>query len=251
MEECEKLKITIITVCYNSSATIEQTFKSVQDQSYENIEYIVVDGNSTDGTVEIINRYQNIITQWISEPDDGLYDAMNKGIALATGDYIGIINSDDIFFDSEVVGRIANYLKNKNIDACVGDVVQSKHNSVLRKISSKNWNPIQLKNGFMTPHPALFIKRSILNTYDLYRTDFKIGADYELIVRYFLKHKISWKYSGIVTHNMLIGGVSTSGYSSYKTNTKEIIRALKLNEQKPNIFKIYFRIIWKLAELIK
>lgn len=251
MGECNILKITIITVCYNSSATIEQTFKSVQEQSYENIEYIVVDGNSTDGTLKIINRYQNIITNWISEADDGLYDAINKGISLATGDYIGIINSDDVFFDCDVVTKVADYLKTENVDACIGDVVQSRYGSVLRKISSQNWDPQKLKDGFMTPHPALFLKRSVLNTYGLYRTDFKIGGDYELIVRYFLKHKISWGYTGIVTHNMLIGGVSTSGFSSYKTNTQEIIRALKLNEQELNIFRIYFRIFWKLVELIK
>lgn len=237
-------------MCYNSSATIEQTLKSVQLQNYDNIEYIVVDGKSSDRTLDIIKKYESIITKWISEADNGLYDAINKGIALATGDYIGIINSDDVFFNENVISNIAFFLTKNNVDACVGDVVQSKNGAILRKISSENWGPEKLRDGFMTPHPALFLKRNLINKYGLYRTDFKIGGDYELIVRYFLRYHISWGYTGITTHNMLIGGVSTSGFNSYKTNTKEIIKALKLNAQVPNVFKIYFRVVWKLAELI-
>ena len=153
------MKISIITVCYNSVATLEKTILSVAEQTYKNIEYIIVDGNSNDGTIDIIQNNQDKITKWISEPDKGLYDAMNKGIAMATGDIVGILNSDDTFYSKTVLAQIATFHNTNAIDASVGTIMQHKENGkVVRVYSSKYWTPEKLKIGFMPPHPSIFFK---------------------------------------------------------------------------------------------
>ena len=242
------MKISIITVCYNSDKTIEKTFQSVKRQIYNNIEYIVIDGNSSDNTLNIIKQYQEIISKHISEKDKGLYDAMNKGITLATGDIIGILNSDDIFTDEKVLENVANFhLKNKNLDASVGNIIQfNEEGKTVRKYSAKKWSPEKLKIGFMPAHPAIFFKRDLFDKFGLYHLDFKIGADYELITRFFLKEKISWKFSNITTTSMLIGGVSSSGVSSYQLISKEIKKALTRNNIKFSYLKVQLRGFWKL-----
>lgn len=246
------MKISIITVCYNSEKTIEKTFMSIQSQTYADIEYIVVDGNSKDGTVSIIEKYSHLIDKWISEKDQGLYDAMNKGVAMATGDIVGILNSDDVFHSNDVIEKIATFHKNNPVEASVGNIVQFNQNGkIVRKYSAKNWSPNRLRIGFMPPHPGLFIKRSLFEKWGDYQIDFKIGADYELITRYFLKNNISWKYSGITTTAMLVGGVSSSGVSSYHTVTEEICKALKRNEIEHAPLKIKLRGLWKFIGLLK
>ena len=163
-----KMKISIITVCYNSAATIEKTFVSVKDQTYKDIEYIVVDGGSKDGTLAIINTYSDVVSQCISEPDKGLYDAMNKGIQLATGDIVGILNSDDIFTDNHVIENIANFHLKNTIDASVGNIIQfNKEGKTVRKYAAKNWNPEKLKIGFMPPHPSIFFKRELFEAFGI------------------------------------------------------------------------------------
>lgn len=246
------MKITIITICYNSVATLEKTILSVVEQSYKNIEYIIIDGNSNDGTLDIIKKYENNITKWISEPDKGLYDAMNKGILLATGDLIGILNSDDTFYSTRVVEEIANFHKQNNIDASVGTIIQhNEEGKIVRLYSSKYWNPEKLKIGFMPPHPSIFLKSTLFSSYGNYDLGFKIGADYELIIRFFLKNNISWKYSGITTTAMLVGGLSSSGSASYKLITQEIQKALLMNGITFSPIKIKFRFIWKIIGFVK
>ena len=242
------MKISIITVCFNSEKTIEKTFKSVQSQTHKNIEYIVVDGGSKDSTLDLIKKNESIVSKWISEPDKGLYDAMNKGIEMATGDIVGILNSDDIFTDEKVLENVANFhLKNKNIDASVGNILQfNEEGKTVRKYSAKNWSPEKLKIGFMPAHPAIFFKRDLFKKYGLYHLDFTIGADYELITRFFLQHKITWKFSNITTTSMLIGGVSSSGFSSYQLISKEIKKALIRNNIKFSYLKIQLRGFWKI-----
>jgi len=241
------MKISIITVSYNSAKTIEETLKSVQNQSYKNIEYIVIDGGSKDSTTSIIRKYKDIISYFTSEPDKGLYDAINKGIKKATGDYIGIINSDDVFYENQTIQKIADYFsKNPDLDAITGDIVQHKNSRIIRRYSSYNWSPEKLKRGFMPPHPSIFIKTNLFQQLGFYRLDYKIGADYELIIRYFLKEKISFQYSGITTTSMAVGGASSSGYESYKTITKEIKKAFKQNNIKYNPLKVRFRFLWKI-----
>ena len=242
------MKISIITVCYNSAKTIEKTFKSVQSQTYNNIEYIVVDGGSKDTTLDIVQKYKELVSQSVSEPDKGLYDAMNKGIKMATGDLVGILNSDDIFTNDHVLENVANFhLENKEIDASVGNILQfNEEGKTVRKYSAKNWNPEKLKIGFMPAHPAIFFKRDLFKKYGLYHLDFTIGADYELITRFFLQHKITWKFSDITTTSMLIGGVSSSGFSSYQLISKEIKKALTRNNIKFSYLKVQLRGFWKI-----
>lgn len=241
------MKISIITVCFNSSKTIEKTLQSILSQTYNNIEYIVVDGGSSDSTLEILKKYTKIISKLISEPDKGLYDAMNKGIKSATGDIVGILNSDDIYNDEKVIENIAYFHNNNNIEVSLGNIIQiTDSGKITRKYSAKNWSPNKLKNGFMPPHPSIFIKRKLFEEHGYYHLDFVSGADYELIVRFFLKNNISWKFSNITTTVMLIGGISTSGLSSYMLISKEICKALNKNEIKYNKLKVYFRGFWKL-----
>lgn len=246
------MKITIITVCYNSAITIEKTIVSVAKQTYKNIEFIIIDGESKDNTLEIVKKHESVVFNWISEPDRGLYDAMNKGISMATGHVIGILNSDDTFNSNTVIEEIANFHTQNNIEASVGNITQHKENGkMVRLYSSKYWNPEKLTIGFMPPHPSIFFKRELFNKYGVYDLGFKIGADYELITRFFLKNKISWKYSGITTTAMLVGGLSSSGTSSYKLISKEIQKALSMNGILFSPFKIKMRFFWKIIGFLK
>jgi glycosyltransferase involved in cell wall biosynthesis len=249
------MKVSVITVCYNSKKTIEKAILSVLNQSYEKIEYIIVDGGSDDGTVELIcstiNEFsRNVI--WISEPDKGIYDAMNKGLRLATGDLIGILNSDDTFFSNSVVKDVVSFHKLYNIDVSIGNVVQiNSENKIKRIYNSKSWTPTKLKYGFMPPHPSIFIRKRLYGNLGVYNIDFEIAADYELITRFFLVHKAEWKYSGITTTSMLLGGVSSSGMKSYQLISLEITKALEINGIKFSRIILHLRVFWKLYELIK
>ena len=244
--------VSIITVCYNSISTIQKTIDSVASQTYLNIEYIIIDGNSSDGTFEVIHNNMNSINKFVSEPDCGLYDAMNKGISIATGDLIGILNSDDVFSSNKVVEDIVAFHSSNFIMASVGNIIQvDKNGKVVRFYSSKNWNPFKLKIGFMPPHPSIFFKRELFERFGNFNLNFKIGADYEIITRFFLKNQISWKYSGITTTSMLLGGLSNSGFSSYNIITLEIQKALLINDIKFNPLAIYFRFLWKVGELLR
>ena len=246
------MKISIITVVYNNEATIKKAIESVLNQTYSNIEYIIIDGKSTDNTVSIIEGYGGRIFKWISEPDNGLYEAMNKGIAMATGDIVGILNSDDTFNSKTVIEEIANFHRLNNIETSVGNIIQHKENGkIVRLYSSKYWKPEKLKIGFMPPHPSIFFKRQLFDKFGIYDLGFKIGADYELITRFFLKNKIIWKYSGITTTAMLVGGLSSSGSSSYKLITKEIQKALNMNGVVFSPLKIKMRFFWKIIGFLK
>lgn len=245
------MKVTIITVCYNSERTIEKTIKSVINQTYQNIEYIIIDGKSTDQTVTIIKSYNKFISKWISEIDYGLYDAINKGILQSTGDLIGILHSDDVFFSNYVVEEIVSFHSNNSIQASIGDILQvNSKGRIVRKYSSHNWDPIKLKIGVMPPHPSMFINKEIFLKHGFYLTDFKIAADFEFVTRLFLKNNISWDNSNITTTKMLVGGLSSSGIGSYITITREIVKSLKINRVKFVHFYIYFRFIGKLIGII-
>lgn len=250
------MKISVITVCYNSAETLEKTILSVKEQTHKNIEFIIIDGSSTDSTIETIKKYAPTFDgkmYWISEPDKGLYDAMNKGIAMATGDIVGILNSDDTFHNNTVIEEVVNFHKiNNDIVASVGNIIQHKANSqIIRVYSSKYWNPAKLKVGFMPPHPSIFFKNELFDKFGNYDLGFKIGADYELITRFFLKNRIRWKYSGITTTSMLVGGVSSSGSSSYHLITKEIQKALTMNGVVFCPLIIKMRFLWKIIGFLR
>jgi glycosyltransferase involved in cell wall biosynthesis len=246
------MKISIITVCYNSARTLEKTILSVYNQSYRDIEYILIDGNSSDNTADIVKKHFTKIDKFISEPDKGLYDAMNKGIALSTGDLVGILNSDDFYSSNSVIQEVVDFHSSRDIDASIGDIIQCNESGSIRRFySSKNWNPDKLCIGFMPPHPSVFFRRVLFEDFGNYNTSFKIAADFELISRFFKRRKISWMYSGITTTIMLDGGLSRSGLKSYILITQEIGEALLMNKIAFSKINIRLRFLWKIFEFSK
>lgn len=249
------MKISLITVCYNSAKTIRDTIQSILEQDYSNIEYIIVDGASNDGTLSIIQEYKNQISKVISEPDNGIYDAMNKGIQLATGDIIGILNSDDFFEYSSVITDIVNQFKSNPESSLVfGDVVFVEPSNIkepIRYYNSRKFKPWKLRFGWMPPHPASFIKRSVYNQIGSYSLNYKIASDYEFFVRMLLVNKFPYSRINKVLVRMRAGGISTSGFkNSFLLNT-EIVKACKNNGIYTNLFLILLKIPYKILELIK
>lgn len=233
------MKISIITVCFNSEKTIEDTFKSVQYQTYSNIEYIVIDGNSTDDTNEIVFKYKDIVSTHLSEPDDGLYDAMNKGIELATGDIIGVLNSDDVFADENTVQKLADSIGNN--DGIYGDVgfyAEHDFSDKKRHYSSKGFTKKKFSRGMMPAHPSFYVRKECYERAGLYRTDFKIASDFDMVLRIFSLPNTSFTYLTEEIVKMRLGGVSTSGFMSNYILNKEILESCKNNGIKANWFSI-------------
>jgi len=208
------MKITIITVCYNRKATIAKAIESVLSQNYDDIEYIIVDGNSTDGTKEIVESYGDKITQFISEPDKGMYDAINKGLRMATGDVIGLMHSDDEFYDDLVINRIVDrFDKESNIDGIYGDGIYISNDIQERLIRNRiggRFSIKKIKNGWLPLHPTVYLKKSTIDKNGLYNLDFKIASDTEFLLRYLYKHKINMSYINSYIVKMRMGGMSTS-----------------------------------------
>ena len=245
------MKLSLITVCYNSALTIRKTLESVKNQLNRNFEYIVIDGGSTDQTTKILKDYSSIIDKIISEPDKGLYDAMNKGIEIATGDIVGILNSDDTFYSNTVINEVISFHKRNKIQASIGNISQyTKTGKLIRLYYSNSWVVKDLRSGVMPAHPSIFFEKKLFDDFGYYSLDYKIAADYELIVRFFLSQKIIWKYSNILTTKMLIGGASSNGIVSYINITREIIKALKDNGVKFFKVTIIVRFIFKLREVL-
>ncbi|WP_348825375.1 glycosyltransferase family 2 protein [Flavobacterium aestuarii] len=208
------MKITIITVCYNRKNTIEKAIKSVLEQDYHDIEYIIIDGNSKDGTKEIIESYRDRISQYISEPDKGMYDAINKGIKLATGDVIGLMHSDDEFYDTKAISRIvARFDFYRNIEGVYGDGIYVSNDTEERLIRNRIGGIFSLnkvKEGWLPLHPTVYLKKSIIEKYGLYNLDFKIASDTEFLLRYLYKYKINMIYINSYIVKMRMGGMSTN-----------------------------------------
>jgi len=248
------LKVSIITVCYNSVKTIKDAIDSVVNQTYNNIEYIVIDGASKDGTIDIVSSYGEKVSKFISEPDNGIYNAMNKGIKIATGDIVGILNSDDFFNNNEVVQRIVDEFNNNNVDAIYGDVQFVKPKNLLKVVryySSKNFSPKKFKYGFMPAHPSFYVKRSYFEKIGYYQENYKIGADYELLIRFLYNHKLKSKYLQMPFVTMRTGGVSNRSFKSYIILNNEILRACKENGIKTNMINVYSKYFIKVFELVR
>ncbi len=246
------MKVSIITASFNSERTIRDTIESVLSQSYSDIEYIIIDGNSNDNTKNIINEFSNQI-KFISEPDKGIYDAINKGIKLATGDIVGILNSDDFFPNNDVVKTVAdNFIKKyDSIDLLYGDI--SFINSdfkIIRHYSSKNFNIKFFRFGLMPPHPSVYIKRSIYLKYGLYSTIFKIASDFELLLRYLKVNKLRYLYVNTTIVYMRLGGVSNSSLKNRLLLNKEILQACTINRLRSNYFIIYSKYVFRIIEFI-
>jgi glycosyltransferase involved in cell wall biosynthesis len=204
-------KISIITVSFNSVNTIEDTIRSVISQDFNNIEYIIIDGGSTDGTVDIINSFSDYIYYFISEFDNGIYEAMNKGINVATGDIIGILNSDDFYPTTNVIDDVAKSFLKYYCDALYGDLVYvhpTRTHKIIRYWQAGHYSTTNIKNGWMLPHPTFFVKREIYKRYGLYDVELDSAADYEMIIRLLYKHNILVHYKPVILVNMRAGGLS-------------------------------------------
>ncbi len=246
------MKISLITVSYNSAATIKDTIESIRSQDYKNIEYIVADGNSTDGTVEIIKSYASFISKWVSEPDKGIYDAMNKAIRMATGEVVGILNSDDFYSATTIVSQVATAFEDPSLDAVFGDLVfvDSRNlKKIVRSYSSAKWRPEKFAKGFMPAHPTFFVRRKHYEQIGLFKIDYKIAADYELLIRFLYVHQIKYRYLPLNMVTMRKGGVSSNGIRSNIVLNNEIIRGCRENGIPTNIFNVYPKYFIKLFEL--
>jgi glycosyltransferase len=208
------MRISIITVCYNRKDTIAKAIESVLGQSFYNIEYIIIDGKSTDGTKEIIESYKQHLSQYISESDNGMYDAINKGLKLATGDIVGLMHSDDEFYDNNVLKRIAaRFVDNQNIDGVYGDGIYVSNDSEQRIIRDRIGGVFsinRIKRGWLPLHPTVYLKKSIIDKHGFYSLDFKIASDTEFLLRYLYLHKIKMSYINSYIVKMRIGGMSTN-----------------------------------------
>lgn len=248
------MKVSIITVVYNRADVIRDTIESVLSQTYKNIEYIIIDGASNDGTMDVVNEYKDKISRIISEPDRGLYDAINKGIKEATGDVIGLIHSDDFYLDNLVIQRVVDTFKKENKHMLFADLLYIKGDNkdkVLRYYSAKNFTVDKLKYGFMPPHPTLFVKKEVYEKYGLYKIDYKIAADYEMFVRLLLVNKLSFSYIHLPIVKMRVGGVSSGGIRRKIECNIEVLRAIRSNGLKANHLVLLKKYPIKVFEIVK
>jgi glycosyltransferase involved in cell wall biosynthesis len=247
-------KVSIITVCYNSVDTIADTINSVLIQDYPRIEHIIIDGASRDGTVDIVRSYSDLIAQFISEPDRGMYDAINKGLSLATGDLIGILNSDDVYAHPQVISTVVTTLRESHADCVFADLIYvspTNLNQVVRYYSSAPFNPRRFAYGWMPAHPTVFIKRSSYDSYGHFKTNYKIAADYELLTRFLAKYQLSYVYVPQVWVKMRTGGISTSSLMSNWILNREIVRACAENGIDTNLFKVLSKYFTKVFQLVQ
>ncbi|PXX15116.1 glycosyltransferase family 2 protein [Hoylesella shahii] len=248
------MKVSIITVAFNSAATIAHCMQSVLDQSYSNIEYIVVDGLSKDNTLNIVREFEPLFAgkmRWISENDNGIYDAMNKGLHMATGDVVGILNSDDFFTDNDVIEKVAQAFTDDNIDAVYGDVHFVRETNLSRCVryySSAGFRPWWLRFGIMPAHPSFYARKEVFQKAGLYKTDYKIGGDFEMMVRLFKRFDIKTKYLPMVFVTMRMGGASTKNVGSRLTLLREDTRACRENGVYTHPLLICLKYFYKVLE---
>lgn len=247
------MKVSLITVSYNSDKTIKDTISSVLSQSYQDIEYIIVDGNSKDNTVEIVKEYESLFKgrlKWVSEADKGLYDAMNKGIKLATGEIIGIINSDDLYTDEYVIEKVVKKMKADNVDIMYANlqfVDEFNTKKIVRRWIPGNgsfifgWNP---------PHPTTFVRKKVYDNIGLYKNEYKISSDYDFLFRSIQANKIKTAYLNEFIVNMRMGGASTSGIKSTIQGSKEVYSTLKENKVIFPFAIVCLRLLRKLKQVL-
>lgn len=245
------MKISIITATWNSAATVENAILSVASQGYPDLEHIIIDGNSSDETLPIIVRHEDKIAKLVSEPDHGIYDAMNKGIALATGDIVGILNSDDFYANNHVLKKVAQIFKNERVDTCYGDLIYVDPVNVRRLIRywrSGEHHSGSFYRGWMPPHPTFFVRRSLYDRYGCFNLALGTASDYELTIRFLLKYKVSTAYIPEVLVHMRAGGASNASLKSRLTTMRMASVAWQVNDLKPLPWTLTFRLLSKIVQ---
>jgi glycosyltransferase involved in cell wall biosynthesis len=234
------MKVSIITACYNSSGTIEDTIKSVLSQNYPDIEYIVIDGNSQDSTHKILAKYKDKIAQSISESDNGVYDAMNKGIKLTTGHIVGFLNSDDFYASNTIVSQVVTSIRQNDYEAVYGDLIyvdQSDTSKVVRYWQAGKYTKGAFRTGWVIPHPTFFCRKELFDKFGYFSDKFQIAADFELMLRFIEKHQISVGYIPQVLVKMRRGGKANALRGMIQGNL-EIIKSFRMNNL--NISPLFF-----------
>lgn len=227
------MKVSIITVTYNSAKTLQRTLDSVQEQTYGNIEHILVDGDSTDGTLDIIKANEQHIARYVSEPDEGIYDAINKGIKMATGSIIGILNSDDVLSNEFVIEQIVRNLRRQKADIAYGDLVyvdREDGDRIVRYWRSNKFKRRQLYFGWMPPHPTMYVRRQVYEDCGLYSTALRISADYDFMLRVLRHDKYKKVYIPQVLVRMAMGGISNRNIRTMWLKSREDYRVLRFND---------------------
>lgn len=245
------MKISIITAAYNSADTIADTFVSVKSQTYGDIEHILIDGKSNDNTLDIAQNHGKHLAKIISESDKGIYDAMNKGVTVATGDIIGILNSDDFYPSDDVISRVAKAFEDTKVDCVYGDLyyVDPIDTTVVRRNwVSGNYHREAFLNGWMPPHPTFFVRKKYYDLYGLYSLELRSAADYELMLRFMYKHKLNAAYIPYVMVHMRDGGYSNSSLSHRWKANREDRKAWTMNEIKPRFYTIPLKPLRKLKQ---
>jgi len=224
------MKISVITVALNAAATLEQTLRSVREQGWPDVEHIVVDGGSADGSVEILRRNEESLSRWISEPDNGLYDAMNKGIAMAGGEIVGFLNADDVYAHNQVLSRVGEALSAPGLDGCYGDLVYvdaGNMSRIIRYWRSEPYREGLFERGWMPAHPTFFVRRTVYERYGDFRVDLEFQADLELTARFIAVNRISVAYLPEILVRMRIGGKTNRSVSNILKGNMESYRACR------------------------
>jgi len=248
------MKVSVITASFNNSESIVDCIKSVAGQSYKDIEHIVIDGGSSDGTLEHIKEHQCSIFKIVSEPDHGIYHALNKGIRMATGGVIGFLHADDVYSDNDVIETVSNQMEFHGVDSCYGDLLYVNKKNIAKTVRYWKSSPYQeglFQKGWMPPHPTFFAKKEIYDKYGCFNTEFRIAADYELMLRLIGKNKITTHYIPEVLIKMRTGGESNKSLKNLLLKTSEDYRALKENEPANKYYALFMKNISKLPQFFK
>ncbi len=247
------LTISVITVCFNSAGTLADALQSVADQTWPHIEHIVIDGGSKDGTPTILARFQPHLAHVVSEPDRGIYDAMNKGLALCSGDIVCFLNADDRYTAANVLADVARLMSEHKLDVLMGDVAffhPDNPAKVVRRYRSNRFRPELLAYGWMPAHPALFMRHEVIKRVGMFKTDYKIAGDFDFIARAFSDKSLHFLHLPEVLVNMRTGGVSTAGLRAKLMLNREVLRACRENGIRTNMLKILSKYPAKLLELV-
>lgn len=247
-------RVSVVTVCYNSAATIAAALGSVEMQTWPDIEHIVIDGGSTDGTQEVIAQASTRVAYMVSEKDNGIYDAMNKGLQRATGDVICFLNADDAYAHPQVLADVMTRMNARSLDALYGDVSffsPDDPDRVIRRYRSRRFTPSRLAWGWMPAHPALFMTSQVYRRVGMFDTSYRLAGDYEYIIRAMGTGNLRAEHLPEALVRMQVGGISTSGWRSKVRLNREVLRACRENGIRTNLFMILSKYPLKALELLR